>query len=285
MAGGSGRGFPHVVLAVLAGLGVGALSMGVAAAQSAADIQWAQTILKEKNYDVGVARPNGQMTPQTRTALSRYQKEHGLPVTGNLDQATVGRMMGERSAKAPGTMGNLADPKTGAPPAIQRVAPKEITPRAAQRTGDVDTAGGGEVALGPVVRGVTSEVPLTAGRGASSTATPSTAAPVPGSPQAAPRASVTAATADGKEVPVTALSKGEDGFTAPGWLRYVVMGVLAGTLGFVGVGWWRSGRPSDGRAPERDGDEREVRVEPSFAPRRDELTTGGMPRLSGERRR
>jgi len=281
MAGGFGRTRPRVVLAVLAGLGAGALFLGPALAQSAADIQWAQTILKDRNYDIG-GRANGQMTPQTRAALSKYQKDHGLPATGNLDQATVARMMGERSAKTPSTMGNLADPKTGAPAAVQRVAPKEVTPRAAQRAGDVDTTGGGEVTLGPVVRGAPSEVPLSSGRAPStSSAAPSAA---PGTPQAAPRASVTATTADGKEVPATALSKGEDGFTVPGWLRYAVMAVLAGTLGFIGLGWWRSGRPSSA-PPHHDREEREVRVEPSFAPRRDELTTGGLPRLSSKRRR
>ncbi|PWC31528.1 peptidoglycan-binding protein [Azospirillum sp. TSO22-1] len=279
MAGGFGRTRPRVVLAVLAGVGAGALFLGPALAQSAADIQWAQTILKDRNYDIG-GRANGQLTPQTRAALSKYQKDHGLPATGNLDQATVSKMMGERSAKTPGTMGNLADPKTGAPAAVQRVAPKEVAPRAAQRSGDVDTTGGGEVTLGPVVRGAPSEVPLPSSRTPSSSA----AAPAPGTPQAAPRASVTATTAEGKEVPVTALSKDEDGFSAPGWLRYAVMAVLAGTLGFIGLGWWRSGRPS-GKGPVREEEEREVRVEPRFTPRREELTTGGMPRLSSERRR
>jgi len=291
-AGGFGRTRPHVVLAVLAGLGAGALSAGPALAQSAADIQWAQTILKEKKYDIG-GRANGQLTPQTKAALSKYQKDHGLPATGNLDQATIGKMMGERAAKTPGTMGNLADPKTGAPAATPRIAPREVVPRAAQRSGDVDNVGGGEVTLGPVVRGAPGEVPVPSSRAASPShapspapsAAPSTAAPsAPGTPQAAPRASVTATTADGKEVPVTALSKDEEGFSVPGWLRYAVMAVLAGTLGFIGLGWWRSGRPSS-PAPVRQNEEHEVRREPSFAPRRDELTTGGLPRLSGERRR
>ena len=279
MAGGFGRTRPRFVLAVLAGLAAGAPFAGPALAQqqpSAADIQWAQTILKERNYDIG-GRANGQLTPQTRAALSKYQKDHGLPATGNLDQATVAKMMGERAAKTPSTMGNLADPKTGAPAAAPRVVAKEVAPRAAQRAGDVDNVGGGEVTLGPVVRGAPSEVPAASGR-------PSASAPAPGTPQAAPRASVTATTADGKEVPVTALSKDEDGFSVPGWLRYAVMAVLAGTLGFIGIGWWRSGRPS-GPSTVRDEEPSEGRREPSFSPRREELTTGGLPRLSGERRR
>ena len=279
MAGGFGRSRPHLVLALLAGLG-GALSVGPALAQqpSAADIQWAQTILKEKHYDIG-GRPNGQLTPQTKAALSRYQKDHGLPATGNLDQGTVGKMMAESAAKPQATVGNLAQQKVGGggPGQAPRTPPKEVAPRAAQRGGDVDNVGGGEVTLGPVVRGAPSEVPMS-----SRSSTPTVQSASPGAPQAAPRASVTAATADGKEVPVTALSKDEGGFSVPGWLRYVVMAVLAGTLGFLGLGWWRSGRPSSA-PPVRD-EPREVRHEPSFAPRRDELTTGPLPRLSGERR-
>ncbi len=276
MAGGFGRVRPQLVLAVLAGLGAGALSLNPALAQQqpgAADIQWAQTILKEKNYDIG-GRANGQLTPQTRAALSRYQKDRGLPATGNLDQATIVKMMAERGAKAPATMGNLADPKTGAPAQGPRPVAREAAPRAAQRTGDVDNVGGGEVTLGPVVRGAPGEVHAPGSV---------LGQPAPGAPQAAPRASVTATTADGKEVPATALSKDEGGFSVPGWLRYAVMAVLAGTVGFIGLGWWRSGRPSSA-PPVRD-EPREMRREPSFAPRRDELTTGGLPRLSGERRR
>ncbi|WP_448190563.1 peptidoglycan-binding domain-containing protein [Azospirillum sp. sgz301742] len=286
MAGDFRRSHPQVVLALLAGLAAGALSAEPALAQqpSAADIQWAQTILKEKNYDIG-GRPNGQLTPQTKSALSRYQKDHGLPATGNLDQGTVAKMMGENAAKPQATMGNLAQQKIGGggPGQAPRTPPKEVVPRAAQRGGDVDNIGGGEVTLGPVVRGAPSEVPMPSSRStAPSVAQGGTHADAPGVPQAAPRAAVTAATADGKEVPVTALSKDEDGFTPPGWLRYVVMGVLAGTLGFIGLGWWRSGRPSSA-PPVRD-EPREVRREPSFAARRDELTTGPLPRLSGERR-
>lgn len=276
MAGGFGRSRPQLVLAVLA-----VMLAGPALAQqpSAADIQWAQTILKEKHYDIG-GRPNGQLTPQTKSALSRYQKDHGLPVTGNLDQGTVARMMAENAGKPAATVGNLAQQKIGGggPGQAPRTPPKEVVPRAAQRGGDVDNVGGGEVTLGPVVRGAPGEVPLSS----RSAATPSVHSPAPGAPQAAPRASVTATTADGKEVPVTALSKGEDGFSVPGWLRYAVMAVLGGTLGFIGLGWWRSGRPSS--APPVREEPREVRREPSFTARRDELTTGPLPRLSGERR-
>ncbi|HYG85638.1 MAG TPA: peptidoglycan-binding domain-containing protein [Azospirillum sp.] len=275
MADGSRRSRPHMVLAVLAGLGAGALCAVPAMAQqpSAGDIQWAQTILKEKNYNIG-GRANGQMTPETRSALSQYQKANGLPVTGNLDAATVNKMMAERGAKPSNTMGNLAQQKVGGGgPGQEPRQTREVVPRAAQRTGDVDNVGGGEATLGPVVRGAPGEMPA-----AASSLSPGSA------PQAAPRGSVTATTADGKVVPATALSKDEDGFKVPGWLRYVVMAVLAGTVGYLGIGWWRSGRAT-GSAPARDEDPREMRREPTFTPRREELTTGPLPRLSSGRRR
>ena len=275
MADGSRRSRPQLVLAVLAGLGAGSLAGAPALAQqqpSAADIQWAQTILKEKNYDIG-GRANGQLTPQTKAALSQYQKANGLPATGNLDQATITKMMAERNAKTPNTMGNLAQQKIGGggPGQAPREPQREVVPRAAQRSGDVDNTGGGEVTLGPVVRGAP-ETPMLGG------------AP---SPQAAPRGSVTATTADGTVVPANALSKGEDdGWTKmlTGWLRYAVMGVLAATLGYIGVAWWRSGHRPKSDAPARRPEPQDQRREPTFAPRREELTTGALRPLSAERR-
>lgn len=325
----NGRKVPWAVLTVLAGM---AAAPALANESSAADVQWAQIILKEKGFNIG-GRANGQMTPQTRAALSQYQKAAGLPVTGNLDSATVAKMMGDR--KASGTVGNLASQKPGSTP---KLSERDVAPRAATRAGDVHSqGGGGDVMLGPIVRqpppGVTipppsasggsssvasssgatqrfTPPPPTASSGTSShAAAPSHTAPaVPAAPRtasapshastqsmvadagpavaAAPRAAVTATTADGKEVPTTLLSKGdEDGMSLPGWLRYVVMAVLAGTLGFVGFGWWRSGRTEGpGSAPasaDNDEDRAVNRREPSFTPSRDELMTG--PRLGAAR--
>lgn len=320
----NGRKMPWAVLTVLAGM---AAAPALANESSAADVQWAQIILKEKGFNIG-GRANGQMTPQTRAALSQYQKAAGLPVTGNLDSATVAKMMGDR--KASGTVGNLASQKPGSTP---KLSERDVAPRAATRAGDVHSqGGGGDVMLGPIVRqpppGVTipppsasggaSSVassagttqrftpPPAAGSGASShAAVPAPASSVPRTASApshapaqpmvadagpavtaAPRAAVTASTADGKEVPTTLLSKGDEGgMSLPGWLRYVVMAVLAGTLGFVGFGWWRSGRAeSPGFAPasaDNDEDRAINRREPSFTPSRDELMTG--PRLGAAR--
>lgn len=331
----TGRKVPWAVLAVLAGM---AGAPALANEPAAADVQWAQTILKEKGFNIG-GKANGQMTAQTRAALSQYQKSVGLPATGTLDSATVAKMMGDR--KTSGTVSNLASQKPGSTP---KLTEREVMPRAATRAGDVHSQGGGDVMLGPIVRqapaGVTvppvgassssssSSSPGAAQRytpppAATSSASPSSvghstpsqtggaghslapqaavpqraAVPQAAAPQvadagpamsAAPRASVTAATADGKEVPTTLLSKGGDeGGSLAGWLRYVVMAVLAGTLGFVGFGWWRSGRaqpPGFGpSSADNDEDRAASRREPSFTPSRDELMV--EPRLGAARGR
>jgi len=301
MAKASRRSRPRLVLGLLGGLAAGVLAAGPALAQQApgaADVQWVQMFLKDKGFDIG-GRANGQMTQGTRNALSAWQKSVGLPATGNLDAATTSKIMAERNAKTAGTMHNLAQQKPGGGGPGQEKPQKEVAPRAAQRGGSVDNVGGGEVALlGPVVRsappGVTAPPPASSSHAPSSQApaaqTPSRpaaghAAPAhadPAAPQAAPRASVTATTADGTVVPTDTLSRGDGGFSIPGWVRYVVMAVLAGTLGVIGLGWWRSGRA---KAPAAREDVRdEGRREPSFGSRRDELTTGPLPRLSGERR-
>ena len=108
MSGASQRARRSVALAVV----LSALTVPPALAQQAGDVQWAQTILKEKGFNIG-GRANGQMTPQTKAALSAYQKSVGLPQTGQLDQATVNKMMGERQSKAAPTMGNLAQQRPG----------------------------------------------------------------------------------------------------------------------------------------------------------------------------
>jgi peptidoglycan hydrolase-like protein with peptidoglycan-binding domain len=46
----------------------------------------AQTILNRLGYDAGT--PDGQMGPRTRNALSQFQAERGIPVTGRLDATT-----------------------------------------------------------------------------------------------------------------------------------------------------------------------------------------------------
>jgi hypothetical protein len=50
-------------------------------------LKQAQEKLNEKGFPVGTA--DGVMGPKTRAELIRFQKSHGLPATGTLDQATI----------------------------------------------------------------------------------------------------------------------------------------------------------------------------------------------------
>lgn len=281
-----GRARRAVALAVLAG---GVLGSAPLMAQSAADIQWAQTILKEKGYDIG-GRANGTMHPQTKTALSKYQAAHGLPATGQLDKATIDKMMGERQGKAAPTVGNLAQQKIGGggPGQAPREPQREVVPRAAptQRidSGNGEFAGGAQFSAGPPATSSGSHSSGSAPSGSASNSASNNASQGP-VPQAAPRASVSATTPSGQPVPVVE-PPADSGSLLPAWatnsLRYIVMGVLALTVGGIGFGWWRSGRAaSASKSAPRDDGPRDVRREPSFGgKRRDELTTGSLPPLT-----
>ena len=289
---------------------------------STADIQWAQTILKDKGFDIG-GRANGQMTAQTRAALGSYQKSVGLPASGQLDPATVSRMMGDREKKAVPTMGSLSKSQIGQTP-----REREVVPRAAptQRIDSGNETIGGIAQFGsaPPASSASSSSSSTSSSSSSSgsaapaphavpapasavRSTPSSSStvasaipsPVPPrspsaaastatdgpSPQAAPRGAVTAATPGGAPAPLVEPAAGGG---MPGWLtgllRYGVMGLLAATLGGIGFAWWRSGRGAVPAGLPTDETSRETRREPSFggANRREELTTG--PRLTAERR-
>ncbi|CBS91284.1 peptidoglycan-binding domain-containing protein [Azospirillum lipoferum] len=284
---------------------------------STADIQWAQTFLKDKGYNIG-GRAKGQMTPETRSALSAYQKSVGLPATGNLDQATVNKMMGEREKKAAPTMGSLSKSQVG-----QTRHEKEVTPRAAP-TGRVESGNesvggmaqfGGAPVSAPSSQSSSSSTghstpaaaprpqapaaasasvaPVAArpaaGQSATTPATPASTASQGPAPQAAPRGAVSATNPDGKPVPVeepVAVGGGTSVWQSNA-ARAGVAGLLAATLGGLGFAWWRSGRGVDplSRAPAGDDRPRESRVEPSFGSprRREELTI--EPRLTAEARR
>ncbi|WP_284198514.1 peptidoglycan-binding domain-containing protein, partial [Azospirillum oryzae] len=179
---------------------VSALTVGTPAPAraepSVADIQWAQTILKEKGFDIG-GRAKGQMTPETRSALSAYQKSVGLPATGNLDQATIAKMMGDREKKAAPTMGSLSKSQVG-----QTRHEKEVTPRAAP-TGRVESGNesvGGMAQFGGAPVSSSSSSSSSASHSAaapaarpSASAPASAAAPSSPTPQSAPRPSASAA--------------------------------------------------------------------------------------------
>lgn len=296
------------VAVVVSGLALG--TPGSAWAQaSTADIQWAQTFLKDKGYNIG-GRAKGQMTPETRSSLSAYQKSVGLPATGNLDQATINKMMGEREKKAAPTMGSLSKSQVG-----QTRHEKEVAPRAAP-TGRVESGSesvGGMAQFGgaPVSAPSSPSSSSSAGHSApaaaprpsapaashavTSSAAPQSASRPPASaaegpaPQAAPRGAVSATTPDGKPAPVeepVAVGSGTSVWQSNA-ARAGVAGLLAVTLGGVGFAWWRSGRGVDplSRTPAGDDRPRESRVEPSFGSprRREELTI--EPRLTAEARR
>lgn len=297
MTGGSHRARRAVALAVVVPvLAAGLLAGAPVRAQSTADIQWAQTILKDKGYNIG-GRANGQMHAETKAALGKYQAAHGLPVTNQLDKATIAKMMGEREGKAPATVGNLAQQKIGGggPGQAPREPQREVVPRAAptQRidSGTGSVGGGAQFSAGPPATsgspssgGFSSGVP--AGAPASASHAPSTTASSQGPvPQAAPRASVTATTPSGQPVPVVEPAA-DSGSMLPGWAangaRYGVMGVIGATVLGIGLAWWRSGRANAARPAPRNDGPRDQRREPSFGSgrRREELTTGALPPLS-----
>ena len=95
-----------LVLAV--GLALAAAT-GTVAAKGSADLQWAQQVLKDKGFDVG--KPNGEMTPKTRAALSSFQRISNLAVTGELDAATTAKLLAGRPDPSGGAM--LGVPKPG----------------------------------------------------------------------------------------------------------------------------------------------------------------------------
>ncbi|TWA59715.1 putative peptidoglycan binding protein [Azospirillum brasilense] len=294
MTGGSRRARRAVALAVVVPvLAAGLLAGAPARAQSTADIQWAQTILKDKGYNIG-GRANGQMHAETKAALGKYQAAHGLPVTSQLDKATIAKMMGEREGKAPATVGNLAQQKIGGggPGQAPREPQREVVPRAAptQRIdgGTGSVGGGAQFSAGPPATSSSSGSHSSGGPSGSPAPTASATASASGQgpvPQAAPRASVTATTPSGQPVPVVEPAA-DSGSMLPGWAangaRYGVMGVIGATVLGIGFAWWRSGRANASRPAPRNDGPREQRREPSFGSgrRREELTTGALPPLS-----
>lgn len=67
-----------------------------------ADVRQVQERLKDAGFNPGPV--DGQFGPQTREALKEYQKAHGLPQTGQLDEPTRDLLMVQSSQGAPGRM-------------------------------------------------------------------------------------------------------------------------------------------------------------------------------------
>jgi peptidoglycan hydrolase-like protein with peptidoglycan-binding domain len=64
------------------------------------DVRQVQERLKEAGFNPGPV--DGQLGPQTREALKEYQKAHGLPQTGQLDEPTRDLLMAQRPQDVPG---------------------------------------------------------------------------------------------------------------------------------------------------------------------------------------
>lgn len=69
---------------------------GAAQNVSQQEIKQAQTELKQQGLYRG--KIDGIMGPQTKSAISQYQKREGLPQTASLDQQTLSRLMSSGSS-------------------------------------------------------------------------------------------------------------------------------------------------------------------------------------------
>jgi murein L,D-transpeptidase YcbB/YkuD len=69
------------------------LELDVVGLPAADTVQGVQERLNHLNYFVG--KVDGELGRFTATALQRFQRDHGLPATGELDQATAARLRGE----------------------------------------------------------------------------------------------------------------------------------------------------------------------------------------------
>jgi peptidoglycan hydrolase-like protein with peptidoglycan-binding domain len=275
-----------------------------AAEPTAADVQWAQTILKAKGLYSG--RANGDFNEPTRAALRAYQKSAGLKQTGQLDAATSGHMLAARQSTAQSTMGNLAGPN-GKPQPSQTTRNVEPPKPLASPTTRVDTHGSetGVQALGVIGQSGGQSGTRSTERSAAPAPSAARSEPAPrvssNEPAAAPRAAVARGAAPGEPVPQAAPrtrvdsigqappdgmreapDPAETGLTAPAWVRSLIIAVLGGAFGFAGFTFWRSGRrPSRTSVAASRAGSVETRREPSFDGGRN--TGAGAPVLRATR--
>ncbi len=73
---------------------------------SAADVRQAQERLHAQGFYNGPS--DGRLSPETKAALSAFQRSKGLPQTANLDSTTLGHLMG--GAATPGSSGSSMPP-------------------------------------------------------------------------------------------------------------------------------------------------------------------------------
>lgn len=264
---GRAAALPALVLAAGLSMGLGvALGPEAAFAASKADIQWAQTVLKERGFDPGPAR--GELNDRTRSALSAFQKKSGIPVTGRLDDATVQRLMQGRETSS--TMGNLAAPRSSGSGASSTSAARgggePAKPKAAPTTAVQSS--------GPAVDNILESVRRPSGASSGPTASGEP------SPSAAPRAAIASDGGAGPGAEVSGFGTSGAGaetggfdlsrMMAPAWVRNLVWVLVAAVALAGGLVWWLSGRrarPGKGRSGrERGMAPRMERREPTLGP-------------------
>jgi peptidoglycan hydrolase-like protein with peptidoglycan-binding domain len=69
-----------------------------------------QEALKQKGYDIGTV--DGQLGPNTESALRQFQQAQGISQSGNLDQQTLSALGVDQNASAQGS--NASSPSNGA---------------------------------------------------------------------------------------------------------------------------------------------------------------------------
>jgi peptidoglycan hydrolase-like protein with peptidoglycan-binding domain len=82
-------------------------------------VRAAQQALKQQGFDVG--QVDGQMGPETESALRQFQQSKGLPQSGNLDQQTLSALGVEQngtpsqgsSSQGSSSQGNASQGATG----------------------------------------------------------------------------------------------------------------------------------------------------------------------------
>lgn len=115
------RGWGVMAVSFLLGWTLVAGAQGSGAPQPGADREQIRRV-QERLQAVGLhpGPLDGTLSPQTVEALRAYQQRQGLPVTGNLDQATRDALMREAGGKAPVDArerpgGSPVDPTPSAP--------------------------------------------------------------------------------------------------------------------------------------------------------------------------
>lgn len=94
---------------------LGSLLLVLAALAGAPALAADETLMEAQNIlqmlGLNPGKPNGEMQPRTAHALSEFQRAHGLPSSGKLDDATMTQLRKKRDTQFSGSFGA---PKAGA---------------------------------------------------------------------------------------------------------------------------------------------------------------------------